>query len=186
MDTYNLKLLAALLCEPEDVFWQADVFGKMRDRLSEDDPVRGELDALCALTAGLSEAQKQEILVDYTRLFVGAGRACAAPYMCLWADAEHPWETEKLIDFFDRAGIALSQNLGDLPEHLAVLVEALALLREGGEKDEADARELLVDYILPYAPAWCEALQKAAGTDYYRTVASLFDRWIRSEQSASR
>ena len=79
MDTYNLKLLAALLCEPEDVFWQADVFGIMRDRLSEDDPVRGELDALCALTADLSEAQKQTILVDYTRLFVGAGRALAAP-----------------------------------------------------------------------------------------------------------
>lgn len=184
MKNQALPLLGSLLCEPEDLLWEVDVFGKLSELFPEDHQALSVLAELKTLTTDLSESDKQEILIDYTRLFVGAGKPEASPYMSSWATEEAPWKSEDYLRFLDEASIQTSDTLQDLPEHLTVMLECLCLLRSSNDLRDQDAGKVFFHrFIQPFAQRWIVAFETKAYSSYYKKVAKLFHIWLEREKA---
>ncbi len=91
----------------------------------------------------------EELLDEYERLFVGPGRTPCPPYESLWLDGQPRLEQGRLMgaasvavaDLYRGLGLDVAAAAHELPDHVAIELEALAfaLRAEGAAAEEARA-----------------------------------------------
>lgn len=143
-------------------------------------------------TAQLAEAWTRpdpgaapELAEEFERLFVGPGRVPCPPYESYWRD-DAPFLlkgvlmgpcTGDLADLYARLGLQLARSAHELPDHLAVELEALAVAEaEPGTRDVV--RALLDQHLAVWLPAFCSAVEREAELDHYRSLAVRTRRWV--------
>lgn len=142
-------------------------------------------DFLTAEVAGLVESLAQE----YTRLFAGPGPYIAAyESVYLPGDGEHEprlWGAAAVAvaGFYRETGLELPE--GRLPDHLAVELEAMAIMagteatsiNEGdkaGAQRFAGLRERFCrEHLIRWVPAVCQDVQRETRSSFYKSMASL-------------
>ncbi|QDF65754.1 molecular chaperone TorD [Shewanella sp. SNU WT4] len=130
------------------------------------------------------QASLDELLKDYSRLFIGPGVPLCPPwgsvYLCetgLLNDVS----TQALMAFYRQAGINIDSERNEPLDHMGLL---LAMLANGLGADAAlgsdeiycsDAwlAQLLAQFIMTFAPACIDRLADHSDTDYYRALALL-------------
>lgn len=189
------RLLAACHYEPAPEFGEERVFESLRDAAARVDP------ALEARARALGEAfagtALQDLLVDYTRLFLGPVRALAQPYESVWSGADAALMTDRtmaLVALYGEAGFELDEGFRDLPDHVAAELEFLYLLifRENQARANGDpaasraAGELRRRFLGAHLGAWVEpfaaAVREGAQTAFYRTLADLTAAFVALER----
>lgn len=119
------------------------------------------------------EDVRLELEIEYNRLFVGPGMLAAPPYESFYASAGPNGEGGRLrtcdenrvLEFYRTHGYDMPDRFVDLPDHLAIELDFLALLaRDESEAWEAGDRERALE------------LQAAAGEFESRHLA----RWVGS------
>lgn len=67
----------------------------------------------------------QELLVEYTRLFLGPFETIAPPYSAIYfgSDSLMSEETLWVINFYNQLGLKFDEKLKDMPDHIAVETE---------------------------------------------------------------
>jgi TorA maturation chaperone TorD len=190
------RLLAACYYEPGAEFAEERVFDTIHDAAGRID---GELAAAAlGLRDAFATAEIDELLVDYTRLFLGPTHARARPYGSVWLDADAALmrdSTLEVIDLYALGGFEIAEAFRDLPDHVAAELEFLYLLtfrrnraQVTGDADalatiEALRRRFLDEHLGRWIPPFTAALRAGAETPYYRALGELTDRFVALECS---
>ena len=188
------RFLAACYYEPTDEFAEERLFDSMLAAAERLDP------ELAAHTRRLGEAFAaaglQELLVDYSRLFLGPVQALARPYASVWLTGENVVmqdTTMELLQLYEQGGFAIDENFQELPDHVAVELEFLYLLthqlnqlRAGGDADALQAFQVLRTAFLDghlgrWLGGFVLAVHEHAQTDFYRELAELTELFVRLE-----
>jgi TorA maturation chaperone TorD len=188
------RFLAACYCEPSTDFSEERLFDSMLTAAGAIHPDLAE----CARRLGAEFlAQDMEtLLVDYTAVFIGPAQPRAMPYASFWLTDDQSMRHEAtmaVLDFYEQGGFDVSDELHELPDHIAVELEFLYLLifaqnqaQQGGNADElATARALHRRFVAEHLNAWlgdfAAAVKVGAGTAFYRELAELTGKFVRLE-----
>ena len=138
----------------------------------------------------------QALLIDYTRLFVGPSQPVAMPYASFWLSRDPSMRYEAtmaVLDFYEQGGFDVSDEFHDFPDHIAVELEFLYLLKfsrnqaqESGDNDQvmsADAmhRRFVVEHLVNWISPFADAIRAGAETAFYRELAGFTQRFVRLE-----
>lgn len=148
------------------------------------------------LGAAFSAAPLQDLLVDYTRLFLGAPQALAKPYASVWLSSEPELMQESVVDLqklYAQGGFEMDEDFRDLPDHVAVELEFLYALnfrlnqaRAAGDSEAAQALAVLrTAFLVGHLGRWLGgfilAVHDHAQTDFYRELAEFTELFVRLE-----
>lgn len=125
------------------------------------------------------------LLDEYERLFVGPGHVSCPPYESFWRE-DVPVDirrslmgpcTADLRRLYGELEIELAPASGELPDHVAVELEAVAYALSF-EETLPVARALFVDHLRQWLPRLCRAVAHEAQLPFYRELAGLSLQWI--------
>ncbi len=190
------RLLAACYYQPGPEFAEEKVFDAMREAATLIDP------ELAASARRIGEAFATEgpetLLVDYSRLFLGPGRALASPYGSVWLEGEaavmQP-STIAVLDLYAEGGFEIADDFRELPDHVAAELEFLYLLLfkavqadRAGDRQALAAmadlrRRFLSRYLKPWIGPFSAAIKAGAHSGFYRELAGITDRFVAMESA---
>lgn len=141
------------------------------------------IDAL-HVKAGQDGEALRTLEIAYNRLFVGPRRPLAPPYESLYRDpgglVMGP-SAQAVQACYTEAGIALTPDYRDLPDHVAVELGFMAYL--AAEEAEAEGEQagrwrerqsaFLRQHLAAWLPAFCERVRAASQHPFYLAVADL-------------
>jgi putative dimethyl sulfoxide reductase chaperone len=139
------------------------------------------------LAAARRSASAEDLLDEYERLFVGPGRTPCPPYESLWQESRPGPEQGRLMgaastavaDLYRQLGLDVAAGAHDLPDHIAIELEALAYAagRDGPEGDRV-AEALLGEHLSTWLPGFCTAVEEESGVPFYAALARLTRSWV--------
>ena len=193
------RYLAACYYEPTPAFAEERMFATMLAAAT----TLG--DAYAAPVRRLADAYAgtalQDLLVDYTRLFIGPIGTLAKPYGSVWlaGDVTLMQDSSVAVEaLYEEGGFALDQEFRELPDHVAAELEFLYLLIH--EQNVAQARSdlpavhgnadlrrrFLAAHLGAWAPPFAHAAAAGAQTAFYRELAAPTERFVADETAAVR
>lgn len=177
------RFLAACYYEPAAEFIEERLFDSMLDAAARIDP---EL-ARCARRLGkaFGDETLDNLLVDYTRLFLVPGEAFAKPYGAPWMSGESVLmqdSTMAVLAMYAEAGFDIDENFRELPDHIAAELEFLFVLTYL-DRAESLRRRFLREHLGRWAEPFTGAVKEGAETAFYRELAELTGRAIAMEAS---
>lgn len=148
------------------------------------------------VSSAFEAASLDDLLLDYTRLFIGPNDTLAQPYGAIWLSGEKVLMQESTIavlDLYAAAGFELDEDFHDLPDHVAAELECLYLLtyRAVGARLEGDdsgttalalRARLLDEHLGRWIPPFAAAVRDHARTGFYRELADLTSWFIAAER----
>lgn len=207
-DIYRLLALAFL--PPKEGFFETLRNGRAPDRLRDATrllclfPLQATLRRFEAeVRQGTSEpAGEHSLALEYTRLFVGPGPLPAPPYASVYSDPQERVMGEAALEalrHYQAAGLFLSPETRELPDHAALELEFLATLCEEeatawGRDDPAAAQDFLAkeaeflgQHFLRWIPRFSARLAASARCELYAILADLIENFSRLDfdQSSS-
>jgi putative dimethyl sulfoxide reductase chaperone len=190
------RLLAACYYQPGPEFAEEKLFDSMVDAAARlDDELTAEARRL---RDDFASEDPQELLIDYTRLFLGPIGAPAKPYGSVWLDGRSSLMQESTLAvqaLYAEGGFELGDDFHELPDHIAAEMEFLYLLlfrqAEACTKQDADEltrmaalqRRLLDEHLGRWIEPFTTALAANAQTAFYRGLAGLTRRFVEAERT---
>jgi TorA maturation chaperone TorD len=186
------RYLAACYYEPDQAFEAEGMFSNLAGaarQVDESLSIRAE-----RLAQDFRAARLEDLLVDYTRLFIGPVNMFAKPYGSYWLDEEKTLMGESTMavqDLYHEAEFEIDEEFKELPDHIAVELEFLYLLlfRENEARIALDAPklsealELQRRFLKVHLGAWigkfADAIRSSAYCGFYRELAELTEEFIR-------
>ena len=188
------RFLAGCYYEPGPEFAEERLFESMLEAAQRISPELA--DHAQRLGQAFEAAHLQDLLVDYTRLFLGAPQALAKPYASVWLTAEPELmqdSTIELLSLYEQGGFEMDPEFRDLPDHVAVELEFLYLLSfqqnqalaSGDEQALQAVAVLRTAFLVGHLGRWLGgfilAVHDHAQNDFYRELAELTELFVRLE-----
>jgi TorA maturation chaperone TorD len=186
------RLLAACYYEPMPAFEEEGVFEALSTAARTLDPALGA--EAEGLAADFAAEPLDELLRDYTRLFLGPTETLAPPYGSVWLSGPRALMDDTTLAvqaLYAEAGYELAEDFRELPDHVAAELELLYLLSfrvaqalaSGRDEGQAQAaasralrRRLLGEHLSRWLPPFAAAVEGGADTAFYRRVGRLTAR----------
>jgi TorA maturation chaperone TorD len=138
---------------------------------------------------------------EYLRLFVGPGHVYCPPYESVHRADRPEMErglvmgpsTVDLVRRYGEAGLTVSKNFRDLPDHIAVELEFMyylcakeSELTSGKRSDEVEEwrkrqREFVRDHLRPWVEAFGDCVLRSTCLSFYGSAAALLKAFVRKE-----
>lgn len=188
------RFLAACYYEPTTDFAEERLFDSIVVAADSIDPDLAS--SARRLRETFNAADLQTLLVDHTRLFVGPSTPAVMPYASFWLteDASQRHEaTMKVLELYADGGFDINDDFRELPDHLAAELEFLYLLvfarNHATSKEErlsatALHRRFIVEHLDCWLDGFATAVSEQAQCTFYRELAALTRRFVRSEVAA--
>lgn len=192
------RFLAACYYQPGPELAEEEVCASIVQAAALIDP---ELEQIAErLRAAFETISPDELLLDYSRLFLGPFEIPAKPYGSVWLEGEKVAmgsSTVAVRELYRQGGFEMADDFPELPDHVAVELEFLYLLtfRENEGRRAGDAQALrdigeqksrfLREHLGEWIGAFAEAVRKSAGTEFYRQLAALTEAFILAEKEAA-
>ena len=125
------------------------------------------------------------LLDEYERLFVGPGQVPCPPYESFWRE-DVPVDirrtlmgpcTADLKRMYLELGLRVSSRAGELPDHIAIELEAMAYALSFDETGPV-ARQIFEEHLAQWLPRLCRAVAHEAVAGFYRELAVLTLDWL--------
>ncbi len=181
MNEVLAKLLSTWWCPPEPEFITAWLNPDLCNTVLElwQHNHLPEENKLQALFSDLNK-EKDQIRFEYERLFVGPGHVPCPPYEALWQANRPKHEggmvtgqaTDMVRGLYADLGLRVQPHIRELPDHVAIEFEALALALET-EQAPSKIYQFLVEHLEKWIPLLCASVMEHTELNYYRTLASL-------------
>jgi TorA maturation chaperone TorD len=128
----------------------------------------------------------EEIRADYAKLFLGPFTLLSPPYGSVYLDRERKVmgdSTAEVRSLYRRAGLDISKDFHDAPDHIAAELEFMYFLifkevEALGESDVGRAidfhnqqRAFLRDHLFAWVPEFTEKVEEVAETEFYKNLA---------------
>ena len=188
------RLLAACYYEPGREFEEERVFAALRAAAARVDP--GLAADARRLGDAFAAARLEDLLIDYTRLFLGPVAAPARPYGSVWLEVDKGLmqdSTMAVLALYAEGGFEIAEAFRELPDHIAAELEFLYLLlfkaaqarRAGDDEALAASTGLRQRFLGAHLAAWVvpftAAVAANAQTPFYRALAALTERFVSME-----
>lgn len=156
----------------------------------------GNFHGLTIPTGKTLEKMKEELDIDFARIFLGLGPLAAFPYESIYKSRlgllmQEPFDEART--FYSKAGIKKNPNLKEPEDHIGIELAFMAnLSNKAGmalkedKKEEAFLylemqKEFLQGHLSSWIPSLCKDILIAAQTEFYKTLANLLNSWISSD-----
>ncbi|MFN3921454.1 MAG: molecular chaperone [Caldimicrobium sp.] len=143
----------------------------------------------------LKTSSIEELLVEYTRLFIGSTEYIAPPYASFYIEGRLMGDSAvKTLEFYKKAGLDLKEDFTELPDHIAVEFEFMSYLISQEVKslyeknfEQADKfhqlqREFLDNYLIIWIPAFCNKIKKGTQNKFYYLLAEFLQSFINAQK----
>ncbi len=188
------RYIAACYYQPEPAFAEEGVFKSLLDTVAL---VYPDLAPYAQkLGEEFSRCGTEELLVDYTRLFLGPSHILAEPYGSIWLEGKKTLmgdTTMSVLALYREGGFDIDEAFRELPDHVAVELEFLYLLiyreneaRLGGDVDRLRAvldlkNRFLAQHLGCWIGPFTKAVTEGAGSVFYRLLAELTGSFVGRE-----
>ncbi len=127
-------------------------------------------------TVELAEGNWQNIQAAYVSLFVtNPAGVPAQPYVAYLLDGELLGvKAQELQRFYQQKGFMLSSAWNDLPDHLAVVAEAVLQLLEAEAVDAA--MYLLSQYVVPWFKGFSATIEAYDSSNFYGPITVFLEK----------
>lgn len=137
--------------------------------------------------------RSSELMLAYTRLFVGPRKPVAYPYESVYIEGQLGGITcEQVRRFYAEAGLRLSKTQQELPDHISVELAFMAYLAEQEQADTAQTqlwrhkqRRFLHDHLARWLPTFWQKLESDTVHPYYRGAARSLKLLVESDLKRS-
>jgi len=195
------RLLAACYCMPGKEFIEEGLAGNLAEALETvcPDAIPYAKEMVKALDGYDFSSPKNDILIDFSALFVGPFALLAAPYGSVYLEKEKARlmgdSTIDAVKTYRSAGVKMDNSQDDMPDHISVEMEFIYYLlnREdeagkAGNKEEADRfRQIRENFMERHLGAWAfdftKKMREAAKTSFYSGLADCTTAFLRSEMN---
>ncbi len=135
----------------------------------------------------------EELKIDFARLFVGPYSLLAPPYGSIYLERERKIMGDSTLDLLEKyrnAGVDLSDNFRDAPDHIAAELEFMYFLVfkevEALENSDADTtidylekqRAFLHEHLGAWVFDFADIIEEKAETDFYKNLAKATKTFI--------
>ncbi|MCK4911819.1 MAG: molecular chaperone TorD family protein [Thermodesulfovibrionales bacterium] len=186
------KLLAALFYPPEkQTLMDEDVCGSLFQIL---DDVSPEASAYASgMRNAIDRTDAKELSIAHAKLFVGPFELQAPPYGSVYLEENKMLMGDSTIDvmkMYQRAGLGLSEENKDAPDHIAIELEFMHYLvsKEVQSMQDGDMNEALEylkmqhvffdKYLSPWVEAFCSKIIEASEVEFFRLLATCLSIFI--------
>jgi TorA maturation chaperone TorD len=198
------RFLSACYYQPATEFSEEHLFDSMLAAATAIDP---EL-AACARRLGEAFVAQdiETLLLDYSRLFIIApGQVLALPYATFWLtddQSQRDAATTAVLDFYEQGGFEVSEDLHELPDHVAIELEFLYLLifaqnfarnqaKISGNADDLVAanvlhRRFVVEHLNVWFGKFATAVKAGAELAFYRELVDFTALFLHMEADLAR
>lgn len=187
------RLLAASFYQPEASLAKEGLFAGLKEAAASLDEELA--DGARRLESAFAKGGADDLLVEYTRLFLGPVEAVARPYGSVWLTKEKTLMQESsmaVLELYREGGFDLAEDFRELPDHVVAELEFLYLLlfRENRALRDDDAavagiqalkRRFLGEHLGRWMGPFCRAVVEGSSNDFYRTLAILAQRFVHLE-----
>jgi len=153
------------------------------------------LGAIEQVISGAEEGEQPAMAREYTRLFIDAfPHVIAPPYGSIYLEKNGlvcGKSTSEVLRFFHETSFPLTEDLKDLPDHIAHELEFMGIL--AGEESQASGNEkikleeiqmnFLCRLILPWVPTFCEKVAEHSRSPFYRYLVNLTMEFLNFEKN---
>jgi TorA maturation chaperone TorD len=194
------RYLAACDYEPSTDFSEEHLFDSMLAAASAIDPELAE--SARRLGAAFVAQDIETLLVDYTALFIGPSQPRAMPYASFWLTDDQSMRhdaTMAVLNFYAQGGFDVSEDLHELPDHIAVELEFLYLLIFSQNQAQADGdagkplaantllhRRFVIEHLGAWVGSFAAAVKSGTENAFYRELAGFTESFVRLEADLPR
>lgn len=184
------RFLSASYCEPTPIFREERLFESISGVAEFLGPeAKASADRLSKAFDGTTD---QDLLVDYTRLFVGPARPLAPPYESVWVSPSENLSQEPtlaVLELYQQGGFCIDDGINDLPDHIAVELEFVYRMlfesnhaeQQGDHEKAAITRALHDQFLAQHLNRWVDPFLQTvadhASTSFYQEL-SVFSRHV--------
>jgi putative dimethyl sulfoxide reductase chaperone len=189
------QIFSALFCEPEEeVLGNKEIFHRLRSCFQV---LGGQHESVVdELIAKFDKYFIQELLIDYTKIFLGPFEAIAHPYSSVYfgdktlMNAVTTW----VETFYNKCGLSFDYGIKDLPDHIVVELEfmynlifreceALSALDDTeAEKYGTFQKEFANKHLLKWVGAMCDKIVQSEVNEYYTALCKCLMAFIDNER----
>lgn len=191
---YNL--LTALFCQPTDIIKTDKIYNKLIENLQIINPnIVDDVKQLKKLKRKYSE---QDLLINYTKIFIGPFGAIAHPYSSMYfgkSNAIMSEETLWVYNFYNKNGLKLdTTSPNNIPDHITIELEfiyyliykELSAFNEFNDikkikKHYSSQKNFIENHLKIWAPKMCDKIINSDCIDFYKTLAGVLKKFILQE-----
>jgi TorA maturation chaperone TorD len=188
------RFLAACYYQPDPAFAEERMFASMLDAAQRVQPALAA--QVCQLGEEFSRESIENLLIDYTSLFLGPPQAVAPPCGSVWLEDRKTVmgdSTMAVLALYEEGGFEIDDEFCAPPDHIAAELEFLYLLiyreNEGCRNGNPDAitaaarlkKRLLEEQLGLWIGPFAAAVKAGAQSAFYRQLAELTDRFVKIE-----
>lgn len=188
------RFLAACYYQPGPEFAEERLFDSLHDAAVRIEPDLAE--GARRLGAAFASEGPEQLLLDYTRLFLGPVNILAKPYGSVWLEPEAGLmqdSTMAVSALYAEGGFEIAEDFRELPDHIAAELEFLYLLlfrqneaRRTRAREALDAarglqRRFLAEHLGRWVGPFTAAVRRGAQSAFYRELGALTDRFVKME-----
>ncbi|MFN4071180.1 MAG: molecular chaperone [Thermus caldifontis] len=165
---------ASLFAPPGETLFQELYTGTLEDALEE----------LTGHPVALPKVAPRELQAAYTALFVTHPQGLPAPPYAGYAlDGELFGPTfHRLMELYREGGLEVQATWRDLPDHIAAIGEAIALL---ADKNPHLAKRLAQEFLKPWLDRFAPQVKAHDPTGFYATLVDLLQEGIHAKTGVS-
>lgn len=187
----GFRLLAACFYQPQKDIFQEGLLHDLAASLKELRPDAADYaEEMIRLLQAYSD---EELLVDYSKLFVGPAELLAPPYGSVYLEIERRLmgdSTIAAIDFYKSRGLVMDADFKEVPDHIAVELEFMYYLVfkeleaiEVKNMEEAAAalesqKIFMNSFLRPWADKFTEKMTEGAETGFYKALAGCLSAFV--------
>jgi len=192
------RFLAACYYEPGPEFAEEKMFDSMAAVAARVHPDFGA--SARRLGDAFAAEDPEDLLVDYTRVFLGPVDPVAKPYGSVWLGGQQALmrdSTMEVQQLYEEGGFEIDEGFRELPDHIAAELEFLYLLifreTEAGRNGDLEAvaamaalrRRFLDEHLGAWVGPFTATVNAGAETAFYRELAELTNRFVEAERAAA-
>jgi len=175
------NFLAAYYCEPDDEIFYNEELNKVffdNCKIFDDELYKYAKNTIDAL----KKYSNNELLQEYTRIFLGPFEAIAHPYASVYLEGYilNGEVTQKILHFYNYCGLLFEEDVKDLPDNIVVMLQFLHYLftceMQGNENfpefDWTEKRKEFIDlYLNTWIPKFTEQIITGTQNEFYKNLA---------------
>lgn len=147
----------------------------------------------------LNQTALEDLLVEYSRLFLGPFKLVAPPYGSVWLDNAKTVmgnSTAQVAAVYQAHGLHLADDFPELPDHIAVELEFLSYLafqqrqaQATGNHNEAtrlatDQLRFINEFLAPWLPPFCQAIIEDGEAPFYMALAGCTAAFVAADSAS--
>lgn len=175
MQTTPLNLILLGLFEPETKLRELHVFKKAAEHLDEELAKRALLLDQLYYQGTADDTALEEMLLDYTRLFLSPGTPLAKNYLTCWKTQLGDNILDEYLSFLESKGFEIEKDIKELPEHIVPVLEVYDLL------NNEERPEYFEKFLSKFIPHWSALLEAEANHKFYKELGKFFIEWSNLE-----